>query len=141
MSVDPSLIAALSSLITAIGGTVGGILVTRSKVRIDDVTIVQRELDEAKADLERERQARSADLDRARAQHKTEIDELRARHDADILRLEGRVATLQGQLDDRDRQITRLDRWVLAARTYIARLTRSVIDLGGTPPTRPTELD
>lgn len=141
MSVDPSLIAALSSLITAVGGTVGGILVTRSKVRLDDVAIVQRELDEAKADLEREKQARAADLDRARNQHKTELDELRARHDADIKWHEGRVATLQEQLDARDRQITRLDRWVLAGRAYIARLTRSVIDLGGTPPPRPTDLD
>jgi C4-dicarboxylate-specific signal transduction histidine kinase len=141
VSVDPSLIAALSSLITAIGGTVGGILVTRSKVRIDDVAVLQRELDEAKADLEREKQARAADLERARTQHKTEIDELRARHDVDIRWHEGRVATLQEQLDARDRQITRLDRWVLAGRAYIAQLTRSVFDLGGTPPARPDDLD
>lgn len=141
VSVDPSLIAAIGGLVTAIGAVVSGLIATRSKVKLDDVALLQRKLDEAEDDLEAERAARSADLDTARTQRNADLDAQRARHDAEIARLEGRIAVLEDLLDARDKQITKLDRIVLAARGYIATLSRTIFDYGGTPPPRPNDLD
>lgn len=141
MSVDPSLIAAIGGLVTAIGAVVSGLIATRSKVKLDDVALLQRKLDEAEEDLEAERAARAADLDTARTQRNADLDAQRDRHDAEIARLEGRIAVLEDLLDARDKQITKLDRIVLAARSYIATLSRTIFDYGGTPPPRPNDLD
>ncbi|NCL74274.1 hypothetical protein [Rhodococcus sp. YH1] len=141
MSVDPSLIAGIAGLITAIGGTVTAIIGTRSKVKLDDIAQLQHKLDEAEEDLETERAERAAELARARAEHNAHIDELQARHDRELSRQQGRIDALLEQLTERDRQLNKLDRLVIAMRAYIGRLSRAVLDYGGVVPERPSELD
>lgn len=141
MSVDPSLIAGLAGLITAVGGTITAVLGTRSKVKLDDIAQLQRKLDRAEEELAEVKAERDADLAQARTAHSAHVAELQSEHDAEIARIRGRVATLQEQLEARDRQLNKVDRLVLVMRGYIGRLSRVVLDLGGVVPDRPQEMD
>ena len=138
---DPSLIAGLASLITAIGGAGAAWLGSRSKVKLDDIAQLQRKLDRAEEELEEEKRAREQAVVQARAAHSAHVDELQIRHDADIARLQGRIDALLEQLEARDRQLNKVDRLVLVMRGYIGRLSRLVLDLGGVVPDRPREMD
>jgi len=141
VSVDPSLIAGLAGLITAVGGTITAVLGTRSKVKLDDIAQLQRKLDRAEEELAEVKSERDAALAQARTAHSAHVTELQSQHDAEIDRIRRRVATLQEQLDARDRQLNKVDRLVLVMRGYIGRLSRLVLDLGGVVPDRPPEMD
>jgi chromosome segregation ATPase len=127
---DPNLLAAIGGVITASGVVATGFLSTRSKVKLDDIASLQTKLDTANEKLDTERKARSED----RA-------DMQTRHDGEIASLERRVAMLTAQIEERDKAINRLDRVVLALRTYISRLLRVFADRDEEPPPRPAELD
>lgn len=127
---DASQLAALSGVITAIGTIIVGVLATRSKGKLDELGTAIKQRDEARADLEEEIGARSRE--------RTEMQE---RHDAEIARKDSEIDRLNAKIDERSRRINKLDRMLAALYGYVARLVRMVIDLGGTPPPRPPEVD
>jgi hypothetical protein len=58
-----------------------------------------------------------------------------------VVTLTERVETLEGRVDERDRVIDHLDRWQLAARTYIAQLRNTLADNGFEIPPPPADLE
>ncbi|WP_454174986.1 hypothetical protein [Gordonia sputi] len=114
---DPTWLAALGGVITAITALVVGIMSTRSKVRLDDIATLKARIDELKESLAVEQDARRRDN-----------AEMQADHDRQIAVYEARIDELVRQVAERDRAITKLDRLVMHLRTYIARLRRALID-------------
>lgn len=112
-------IGVLTALILALSGFVATILSARSKAKVDEIGKLQSALADAEKALEK-----------AKQEHKETVDYL-----------EAKIATLRGQIDERDDAINKLDRVLLACRTYIARLLRVFADRDETPPPRPPELD
>ncbi|NIL86504.1 hypothetical protein RhoFasGS6_03908 [Rhodococcus fascians] len=128
--IDANVIASFGGLLGASGTVVTGILVTRSKVKLDDLATVQGKLREAEDKLEAERAARA-----------TDSQENTARHDREIGVLRAKVESLLQDIEERDRRLDKLDRIVLSARSYIAKLSRLIVDRGDDVPPRPAELD
>ncbi|WP_270483417.1 hypothetical protein [Gordonia jacobaea] len=114
---DPTWLAALGGVITAITALVVGIMSTRSKVRLDDIATLKARIDELKESLAVEQDARRRDN-----------AEMQADHDRQIAVYEARIDELVRQVAERDRAVTKLDRLVMHLRTYIARLRRALID-------------
>lgn len=114
---DPTWLAALGGVITAITAFVVGIMSTRSKVRLDDIATLKGRIDELKESLAAEQDARRRDN-----------AEMQADHDRQIAVYEARIDELVRQVAARDGAITKLDRLVMHLRTYIARLRRALID-------------
>ncbi|WP_290723816.1 hypothetical protein [Gordonia sp. UBA6683] len=114
---DPTWLAAVGGVITAISALIVGIMSTRSKVRLDDIATLKARIDELKESLGAEQDARRRDN-----------AEMQADHDRQIAVYEARIDELVRQVAERDRAITKLDRLVMHLRTYIARLRRALID-------------
>lgn len=113
---DPTWLAALGGVITAITALVVGIMSTRSKVRLDDIATLKGRIDELKESLAAEQDARRRDN-----------AEMQADHDRQIAVYEARIDELVRQVAARDGAITKLDRLVMALRTYVAQLRRNLI--------------
>lgn len=113
---DPTWLAALGGVITAITALVVGIMSTRSKVRLDDIATLKGRIDELKESLAAEQDARRRDN-----------AEMQADHDRQIAVYEARIDELVRQVTARDGAITKLDRLVMALRTYVAQLRRNLI--------------
>ncbi|OZC50506.1 hypothetical protein CH289_15885 [Rhodococcus sp. RS1C4] len=118
-----------SALITAVFAGVATIIGARSRNKLDALAQAIKERDEAREELAAEKEARK--VDRA---------EMRADHDVEIDRLRGRVRELEADVDDRNRRINKLDRLVLAFRTYVARLTGRLADNNIALPDKPDDL-
>lgn len=58
-----------------------------------------------------------------------------------LITLTSRVTTLEGRVTERDTVIDHLDRWQLAARTYIAQLRNTLADNGIQVPLPPIDLE
>ena len=114
---DPTWLAALGGVITAVTALVVGIMSTRSKVKLDDLATLTNRIEELNGRLEGERDARRRDN-----------EEMQADHDRQIAVYEARIDELVRQVAARDQSITKLDRLVLTMRTYIGRLRRTLID-------------
>lgn len=138
---DASQLAAIGGIITGIGTIVIGLLATRSKVKLDDLATVQEKLNTATEDLGKEQAARRRDRVEMESQHRLDKAQIEAEHEDRERALLRRIASLQAQVEEASRTITRLDKIVFAARTYIARLLRVFADRDETPPQRPVELD
>ena len=113
---DPTWLAALGGVITAITALVVGIMSTRSKVRLDEIATLKGRIDELKESLAAEQDARRRDN-----------AEMQADHDRQIAVYEARIDELVRQVAERDRAITKLDRLVMHLRTYVAQLRRNLI--------------
>lgn len=138
---DAAQIAAYGGIITGVGTIIIGFLATRSKVKLDDLATVQGKLVTANEDLDKEQAARRKDRVEMESQHRSDKAQIEAEHEERERQLLGRIASLQEQVDAASRTITKLDKIVFAARTYIARLLRVFAERDETPPVRPADLD
>ncbi|QSL99896.1 hypothetical protein SEA_AYOTOYA_33 [Gordonia phage Ayotoya] len=127
---SPELFAAIGGLVTATGTVVAGILATRSKVKLDDI-----------AKLQARAEALEAERDADRIAHVQETDEVRARHAVAVADRDREIETLRAWVRERDRTINKLDRLVLALRTYVARLTRRLVENDVELPAVPAGID
>lgn len=141
MDLDPAAWATIGAVLTALITGGFGYLATRTKVRVDDAAAVRVELADARRLLAAEIAAREAD----RVAYRTQADEERAamerRHDEAVQRLENRIDDLEEQVDAKDRALTKIDRRMLAARAYIAKLLAHIVERGETPPPKPEGYD
>ena len=119
MPVSPELIASFGGLLAAIGALITGVLATRSKVKLDDIAKLHAKIDELETDLDEEKKNRDRDA-----------EQYRAKHSQTIADSEAELAELKERLRQRDQTIGRLDRVILALRTYVARARRKLIDSG-----------
>lgn len=126
----PENMGVAGALISAIVAGVATIITALSRSKLDALGQAIKERDEARADYAAEKEAR-----------KTDRAEMRAEHDVEIDRLRDRVRTLEAEVDDRNRRITKLDRLVLGFRTYVARLRGRIVDNNLELPERPDELN
>lgn len=117
MPVSPELIASFGGLLAAIGALITGVLATRSKVKLDDIAKLHAKIDELETDLDVEKKNRDRDA-----------DQYRVKHSQTIADYEAELAELKERLRQRDQTIGRLDRVILALRTYVARARRKLID-------------
>lgn len=138
---DAAQIAAYGGIVTGVVTVFFGFLATRSKVKLDDLATVQGKLVTANEDLEKEQAARRKDRVEMESQHRLDKAQIEAEHEDRERALLGRIASLQEQVAEASRTITRLDKIVFAARTYIARLLRVFAERDEVPPPRPAELD
>ncbi|OZE11899.1 hypothetical protein CH296_27900 [Rhodococcus sp. 14-2496-1d] len=138
---DASQISAFGGIITAVGTIIVGFLATRSNKKMDELASVQAKLDATDEELELEQAARRRDRAEMEAQHRIDRAQIEAEHEERERQLLRRISTLQSQLDEATRTITKLDRIVFAARTYIARLRRVFAERDEVPPPQPAELD
>jgi hypothetical protein len=139
--VDASEITAIGGLVAGVGSVLIGYLATRTKVRVSDVVVVQQKLDEANAALDEEQKARRRDRSEMEAEARVDRAQIEAEHEDRERGLQRRIDVLTAERDQALATVTKLDRVVFAARTYIARLLRVFAERDETPPPRPAELD